>query len=187
MAETLWPFLPDDHHGERDDARPIVFGEFLAVPAARKLMFRGAPVEIGSRAFDLLIVLLRSRGEIVSKEEIVRRVWPSTTVDESNLRFQMTVLRKALGEDRDRIKTVPGRGYLFVDDEGFGTDSVSMLFQPADRAPAARRTAKAAIFIIDEDPENRESLQRLLRPFDADVECFASLAAFLESRSAARK
>ncbi|MBC9034444.1 winged helix-turn-helix domain-containing protein [Sphingomonas sp. JC676] len=148
-------------------------------------MFRGAPVEIGSRAFDLLIVLLRSRGEIVSKEEIVRRVWPSTTVDESNLRFQMTVLRRVLGKDRDRIKTVPGRGYLFVDDEGFAADKVSMLFRPVDEAAAPTKTTKAAIFIIDEDPENRASLQRLLRPFDAEVECFASLAAFLESRSAA--
>ena len=102
--------------------RPISFGHFVALPAARTLLFKGAPVEIGGRAFDLLMVLLRSCGEVVGKEQIVRQVWPTTIVDESNLRFQMAVLRKALGADRDRIKTVTGRGYLFVADEAGAED-----------------------------------------------------------------
>jgi hypothetical protein len=50
----------------------------------------------------------------VAKEELVKQVWPSTFVDESNLRFQMACLRKALGSDRSVIKTVPGRGYIFT-------------------------------------------------------------------------
>jgi DNA-binding winged helix-turn-helix (wHTH) protein len=102
--------------------RPIGFGHFVALPAARTLLLKGVPVEIGGRAFDLLMVLLRSRGEVVGKEEIVRQVWPTTIVDEGNLRFQMAVLRKALGADRDRIKTVTGRGYLFVADEAGSDD-----------------------------------------------------------------
>jgi DNA-binding winged helix-turn-helix (wHTH) protein len=64
--------------------------------------------------FDILTVLLRSRGCIVGKREIVKAVWPTTTVEESNLRFQVAQLRKALGRDQDLIKTVPGRGYLFA-------------------------------------------------------------------------
>ena len=103
--------------------RPIGFGHFVVLPAARTLLLKGAPVDIGGRAFDLLMVLLRSRGEVVGKEEIVRHVWPTTIVDEGNLRFQMAVLRKALGADRDRIKTVTGRGYLFVADETGAEDS----------------------------------------------------------------
>jgi DNA-binding winged helix-turn-helix (wHTH) protein len=93
---------------------PMRFGDHVVLPAARTLLFRGAPIALGSRAFDLLIALLESRGEIVSKEELIRRVWPSTVVEEGNLRFQMARLRTALGCDRSRIKTVSGRGYLFA-------------------------------------------------------------------------
>jgi DNA-binding winged helix-turn-helix (wHTH) protein len=78
------------------------------------LLLDGKPVKLGSRAFDLLHVLLNSRGRLVSKDEIVRHVWPDTTVEESNLRFQMGCLRKALGSDRDLIKTIPGRGYILA-------------------------------------------------------------------------
>ncbi len=51
---------------------------------------------------------------MIGKKQILESVWPSTVVEESNLRFQMARLRHALGPDRDLIKTVPGRGYLFV-------------------------------------------------------------------------
>jgi DNA-binding winged helix-turn-helix (wHTH) protein len=97
--------------------RPIAFRQFVAVPAARALLCRGIPVQIGGRAFDLLMTLLRSRGTLLGKDEIIRQVWPETFVDEINLRFQMTMLRKLLGEDRDLIKTVTGRGYLLIDDQ----------------------------------------------------------------------
>jgi DNA-binding winged helix-turn-helix (wHTH) protein len=112
-----------DYHLQRDDERPvnrsdtgeeIRFGHFCAVPGARCLYANGQPIEIGSRAFDLLILLLHRRGTVVSKTEIMAQVWPSTTVDESNLRFQMATLRRALGAGREMIKTIPGRGYLLV-------------------------------------------------------------------------
>jgi DNA-binding winged helix-turn-helix (wHTH) protein len=86
----------------------------MLFPRSRLLLREGGPVTLGSRAFDLLLVLLRSRGEVVTKDDIVREVWPHTIVEESNLRFQMASLRNALGEDRDLIKTIPGRGYLFA-------------------------------------------------------------------------
>jgi DNA-binding winged helix-turn-helix (wHTH) protein len=73
-------------------------------------------VEIGSRAFDLLAVLLEARGQVVVKSHIIQKVWPFTIVEECNLRFQMGVLRKALGRHRDLIKTIPGRGYMLADD-----------------------------------------------------------------------
>jgi DNA-binding winged helix-turn-helix (wHTH) protein len=92
----------------------IRFGRYVALPGARTLLRGGEPVCLGARAFDLLILLLESRGEVVSKTAIMRYVWPTTTVDESNLRFQMAELRKALGSSRDIIKTIPGRGYLLV-------------------------------------------------------------------------
>ena len=90
------------------------FGRWCLVPRSRLLLYEGRSIEIGSRAFDLLHLLLSKRGFVVEKNEIVSFVWPNTIVEESNLRFQMATLRKALGEDRDFIKTIPGRGYIFA-------------------------------------------------------------------------
>jgi hypothetical protein len=63
---------------------------------------------------DVLFVLIEARGELVTKDELLSRAWPNTTVEENNLQFQVSTLRKALGEDRDLIRTVSGRGYRFV-------------------------------------------------------------------------
>ncbi len=92
------------------------FGRWCLVPQARLLLHGDRSIEIGSRAFDLLHLLLSKRGFVVEKNEIVSFVWPNTIVEESNLRFQMATLRKALGEDRRFIKTIPGRGYIFAAD-----------------------------------------------------------------------
>ena len=80
----------------------------------REVSQDGAPLRMGSRAFDLLVVLIKANGALVSKEDLVSRVWPDTIVEENNLQVQITVLRKALGADRDLIRTVPGRGYQLV-------------------------------------------------------------------------
>lgn len=103
----------DRHEGDGE----IRFRRYRLLPRSRMLLRDGRPLDIGSRAFDLLHVLLSARGAVVSKDQIVRRVWPATVVDECNLRFQIAVLRKALGGDRDLIKTISGRGYLFVADQ----------------------------------------------------------------------
>ncbi len=92
----------------------IRFRDYRLLPAARILLKERTPVAIGSRAFDILHVLARGAGCIVGKQEIVKCVWPTTTVEESNLRFQVAQLRRALGDDQDLIKTIPGRGYLFA-------------------------------------------------------------------------
>jgi DNA-binding winged helix-turn-helix (wHTH) protein len=92
------------------------FGPFRLLLGCRTLLFEGRPVECGGRAFDLLHALLLGRGRIVSKEDIIKHVWPTTCVEESNLRFQMACLRKILGGHRDLIKTIPGRGYLLASD-----------------------------------------------------------------------
>ncbi|HEU6443367.1 MAG TPA: winged helix-turn-helix domain-containing protein [Microvirga sp.] len=95
-------------------AEEIRFRDYRLLPSSRILLKGRALVAIGSRAFDILIVLLQARGCIVGKREIVKAVWPTTIVEESNLRFQVAQLRKALGDDQDLIKTIPGRGYLFA-------------------------------------------------------------------------
>ena len=92
------------------------FARWCLVPAARLLLCDGQSVELGSRAFDLLHLLLSQRGVVVEKAAIVSFVWPSTFVEESNLRFQIGALRKTLGADGSLIKTIPGRGYIFAAD-----------------------------------------------------------------------
>ncbi len=80
----------------------------------RQLLAHGVPVELGTRAFDLLLALLEADGSLVTKEELMSRVWPGVVVSEENLKFQVSVLRKALGVDRDVIHTEFGRGYRFT-------------------------------------------------------------------------
>jgi TolB-like protein/DNA-binding winged helix-turn-helix (wHTH) protein/Flp pilus assembly protein TadD len=84
------------------------------VPHRRELRADGVAVELGSRAFDVLTVLTEARGALVTKDEIMARVWPDTVVEENNLVVQISALRKALGEDRELIRTVSGRGYRFI-------------------------------------------------------------------------
>jgi len=119
MSEMPVTVLPSAHHRlpRRQDAGAwFAFGEFVVDVRARSLERAGEPIAIGDRAFDLLVVLLRAQGDIVSKAGIVQYVWPSTFVEEANLRVQVAALRKALGDARDRVKCVIGRGYLFVGD-----------------------------------------------------------------------
>jgi DNA-binding winged helix-turn-helix (wHTH) protein len=80
----------------------------------RQLLADGVPVELGTRAFDLLMALLEADGSLVTKEELMSRVWPGIVVSEENLKVQMCALRKALGADRDVIRTEFGRGYRFT-------------------------------------------------------------------------
>jgi DNA-binding winged helix-turn-helix (wHTH) protein len=80
----------------------------------RQLLADGVPVELGTRAFDLLMALLEADGSLVTKEELTSRVWPGIVVSEENLKVQMCALRKALGADRDVIRTEFGRGYRFT-------------------------------------------------------------------------
>jgi DNA-binding winged helix-turn-helix (wHTH) protein len=92
----------------------LEFGRFRVLLRQRQLLADGAPVELGTRAFDLLLVLLEADGLLVTKDEIARRVWPATVVSEANLKVQVCALRRALGEDRDFIRTDFGRGYRFI-------------------------------------------------------------------------
>jgi DNA-binding winged helix-turn-helix (wHTH) protein len=92
----------------------VEFGRCRVLLRRRQLFADGAPVELGTRAFDLLLVLLEADGSLVSKEELLNRVWPGIVVSEENLKVQVSALRKALGADRDVIHTEFGRGYRFT-------------------------------------------------------------------------
>jgi predicted ATPase/DNA-binding winged helix-turn-helix (wHTH) protein len=99
------------------DAGAISFGPYRLVAAQRLLLEGDKPVRLGSRAFDILTALVERAGEVVSKEQLIARVWPKTFVEEANLKIQVSALRRALGDgqgDHRYIATVVGRGYNFV-------------------------------------------------------------------------
>lgn len=95
----------------------VAFGPFSLFPARRLIERDGAPLQIGSRALDILLVLVERAGDIVSKSELISRVWSGMTIDESALRVHIAGLRKALREQQDGVQyitNVSGRGYCFV-------------------------------------------------------------------------
>lgn len=95
----------------------VVFGPFSLIATERRLERSGAPVQIGSRAFDILIALVERAGAVVTKSELLARAWPELNVEETNLRTNIAGLRKALGEGENGaryIANVAGRGYCFV-------------------------------------------------------------------------
>ncbi|HEX8544274.1 MAG TPA: winged helix-turn-helix domain-containing protein [Pseudomonas sp.] len=80
----------------------------------REVFKCGTPLRIGARAFDILELLINRPGRLVTKDEILQKVWPETVVEENNLQVHISALRKALGTDRDLIRTIPGRGYMLI-------------------------------------------------------------------------
>ncbi len=97
--------------------RLFYFGPFCLSPQRRLLLENGEAVRIGSRALEMLIVLLERHGELVTKHELTVRVWPATVVVEGNLTAQLTALRRALRDGQDGHRYIlndPGRGYRFV-------------------------------------------------------------------------
>jgi predicted ATPase/DNA-binding winged helix-turn-helix (wHTH) protein len=107
----------------------------------RELRFRDVSVPIGSRAFEILEVLVRSGGELVNKYSLMEQVWPGAVVEENTLQFHISAIRKALGPDRSLLKTVSGRGYRLLGrwDVGEATE-LGHLVGVAKRRPNQFRT-----------------------------------------------
>jgi predicted ATPase/DNA-binding winged helix-turn-helix (wHTH) protein len=95
----------------------VTFGPFRLFPRARLLERDGAPVELGGRALDILIALVRQAGSVVSRTDLMSSVWPDVRVVDGVLRVHVSNLRKALGDKKRGaryIESVAGRGYCFV-------------------------------------------------------------------------
>src|SRR4029453_1762515 len=93
------------------------FGPYVLHARERVLTRDGEVVSINPKAFNRLLVLLRNSGRLVTKEELISQVWPSTFVEEANLTQNISILRKVLDEGMDGasyIETLPRRGYRFL-------------------------------------------------------------------------
>jgi DNA-binding winged helix-turn-helix (wHTH) protein len=98
-------------------ATRVLFGPFDLNVSERSLKKADEIIPLGARAFDILIALIDKAGEIVSKGELIEKVWPDVTVEEGSLRVHLSALRKALGDGQfghKCITNVHGRGYCFV-------------------------------------------------------------------------
>ncbi|MEX3969677.1 ATP-binding protein [Paraburkholderia caribensis] len=94
----------------------FTFGETTVRPARRELIRCGQCVEIGGRAYDLLLLLIEHRGKTVSKDRIMEALWGLRVVGDNALESQMSILRRILESDRSAIRTIAGKGYQFVGD-----------------------------------------------------------------------
>jgi DNA-binding winged helix-turn-helix (wHTH) protein/TolB-like protein/thioredoxin-like negative regulator of GroEL len=97
--------------------RPVYrFGPFLLLPSERVLLHGSEPVALAGKAFDLLVALVSQQGHLLTKDELLLRVWPGVVVEEVNLSVNMSAIRKALAcapDAADWIETVPRQGYRF--------------------------------------------------------------------------
>jgi Tol biopolymer transport system component/DNA-binding winged helix-turn-helix (wHTH) protein len=111
------------------------FGSFRLDVVGRVLTRDGHAVALAPKTFELLLLMVQSPGRAFSKQELMTALWPETFVEEANLSFQISVLRKALGEEgARRIETVPKHGYRFGGD-------VNVI---APAAPAPRASAEVS-------------------------------------------
>jgi DNA-binding winged helix-turn-helix (wHTH) protein len=95
----------------------VHFGPYRVHPRQRLVLEGGQPLRLGRRAVEILLVLLEHAGEVVSKQQLIARVWPRSVVEDTNLRVHVAALRKALGDGQAGqryIVTVAQRGYSFV-------------------------------------------------------------------------
>jgi DNA-binding winged helix-turn-helix (wHTH) protein len=118
----------------------LSFGPYCLFPRARVLHKSGTPVALGSRALDILIALVERAGEVVNQRELISRAWRGLVVETTNLRVQMTYLRRCLadGEEGARyIANVPGQGYSFV--AQVHRSDLGERPRPAQRCSANRR------------------------------------------------
>jgi len=129
--------------------RVYQFGEFRLKVSARVLERDGRSVPIGSKAFEVLTCLVTHAGEVVTKDQLLKAVWPESFVEEGNLSQHIFALRKALGDRATYIVTIPGRGYQF-------TETVEDVAEVAGPAPVdsgtflQQRTRERTHIVIEE-------------------------------------
>ena len=93
------------------------FGDFRLNPADHSLLSGGKPISLTPKSFEILVALIESNGRLVTKDELMKKIWPDSFVEEANLTVNVSTLRRALGdtaEHQQYIETVPKLGYRFI-------------------------------------------------------------------------
>jgi TolB-like protein/DNA-binding winged helix-turn-helix (wHTH) protein len=131
------------------------FGLFRLNPAERLLQREQVPVRLPPKAFDALVLLVENAGHLLEKEELLRKVWPGTFVEESNLTQHISILRKALQDGEggfQYIETVPRRGYRFIAEvrelSGIATDTGFLPDSTPSRHRFRRPASAIAVLVV---------------------------------------
>jgi DNA-binding winged helix-turn-helix (wHTH) protein/TolB-like protein len=126
------------------------FDRFRLHPSEQRLLCGNDPVPITPKAFQILCVLIQSNGRLLDKDELIKKVWPNSFVEEANLSVNISALRKALGDTPDGqkfIETVPKRGYRFVmpiREVGNGSQSETRAIDPPPAVPTPEGATSGA-------------------------------------------
>jgi TolB-like protein/DNA-binding winged helix-turn-helix (wHTH) protein/Tfp pilus assembly protein PilF len=149
------------------------FGPFSLDPSERVLSHDGTPLTLTPKVFDTLLCLIHNRGRVLTKDELLKEIWPDAFVEEVNLAVNISTLRKALGEgpkDGRYIVTVPGRGYRFV----------AVVHEVADEdekeeSPVAESHSESQTTFIESGPAGAGSVRNQPAPeMRADLRRFKS-------------
>lgn len=130
------------------------FGDYRLDPLSRVVSLRDRPLPLAPKSFDLLRLMVERRGRLLERNELIRELWPDTIVEEANLTFQVSTLRKALGEDGSKwIETVPKHGYRFTAPvrevrEATAAPEAAEVREAAPLAAPAPRPRPIRIFVI---------------------------------------
>jgi predicted ATPase/DNA-binding winged helix-turn-helix (wHTH) protein len=136
------------------------FGPFRLHATERLLEKNGTALKIGSRALDILITLLEHAPEVVSKRDLMRRVWGQLVVDEVSLRFHVAALRKRLGDGDSSVSyiaNIPGRGYCFAEEVTWAEARAT----PGKAPTAAPQLPREPLLMVGRDPVVRELTAQL--------------------------
>ncbi len=148
---------------ERSEAVAYSFKHWEIDLARRELRANGRSVPLGGRAFEILEVLARTAGAMVSKDELMARIWPGAAVEENTLQVHISAVRKALAADRDLLKTVSGRGYRLLGDWQVQSDRNAKVAVSAAKVASAGAAVQSNLPLPISDLVGREGAIRHLR------------------------
>lgn len=145
------------------------FGEFVLDTRTRELSFQNKTLHLGSKAYEILLMLVEKRGEVVGKDEILERVWENSFVEEANLPVHIRALRGILGEKKGEsrfIKTISGQGYCFVFpvEENFSKTEIAESEKQIDAE--AMKLYLRGISIVESRIVSKNIKETLLRALD---------------------
>lgn len=145
--------------------RTYSFGHWLIDCQRRELRYDNVTVPIGSRAFEILEKLVGSAGLVVTKDDLIGSIWSGLTVQDNTLQVHISAVRKALGEDRNLLKTISGRGYTLAG---------AWRSEPLDHPATAPVTVPADAAFSNNLPGNRA-------PLIGREDCLSQLAELLSA------
>src|SRR6516165_433979 len=149
----------------------VTFGPYRLLPLQRVVLRNRTPLQLGSRAREILVALVERAGEVVEKRELLRRVWPGMVVEEATLRVHINTLRKALREGEagaHYVESVTGRGYRFVapvmpvDDTTQTHSAPGAPSDPQDSLPNGIKEGRPLLAFVHVDTTSAAGMRQLV-------------------------